>query len=71
MMAVEKVGQKRADGSLVIGKKALRDAVAATRLTGITGEIAFDARGDRTGSVVVVYEVIQEGGKRFFKQVPF
>jgi branched-chain amino acid transport system substrate-binding protein len=71
MVAVEKVVQKQADGSLVIGKKVLRDAVAATRMDGITGKIAFDAHGDRTGSVVVIYRVAEEGGKRFFKQEDF
>jgi branched-chain amino acid transport system substrate-binding protein len=71
MMAAEKAAKKQPDGSLVIGKKALRDAVAATDTVGITGKIAFDAHGDRTGSVVVVYNVVEEKGKRFFKQVPF
>jgi branched-chain amino acid transport system substrate-binding protein len=71
MMAVEKVAEKKPDGNLVIGKKALRDAVAATDLEGITGRIAFDPRGDRTGSVVVVYEVVEEAGKRFFRPVDF
>jgi branched-chain amino acid transport system substrate-binding protein len=71
MAAVEKAARKQADGSLVIGKKALRDAVAATRMDGITGKIAFDPHGDRTGSVVVVYRVAEEGGKRFFKQEDF
>jgi branched-chain amino acid transport system substrate-binding protein len=71
MAAVEKVAQQQADGSLLIGKKALRDAVAATQMDGITGKIAFDAHGDRTGSVVVVYKVVEEGGKRFFKQEDF
>ena len=71
MRAVEKVAEREADGSLVIGKKPLRDAVAATEYEGITGKIVFDAHGDRTGSVVVVYEVVQEEGKRFFKPVDF
>lgn len=70
-MAVEKVAQKQSDGSLVIGKKALRDAVAATQYNGITGKIEFDPHGDRTGSVVVVYQVVEEKGKRFFKQMEF
>ncbi|MEW6664592.1 MAG: branched-chain amino acid ABC transporter substrate-binding protein [Thermodesulfobacteriota bacterium] len=69
--AVEKTAHKQADGSLLIGKKALRDAVAASQMYGITGKIAFDAQGDRTGSVVVVYRVVEEGGKRFFKQEDF
>ncbi len=71
MMAVEKVAEKRPNGSLVIGKKALRDAVADTKHNGITGEIAFDTYGDRTGSVVVIYKVVEEDGKRFFKQMIF
>jgi branched-chain amino acid transport system substrate-binding protein len=71
MKAVEQVAKKNADGSLTIGKKALRDAVAATNMQGITGQITFDGKGDRTGSVVVVYQVVQEGGKRFFKQTAF
>jgi branched-chain amino acid transport system substrate-binding protein len=71
MKAVEKVAEKKADGGLIIGKKALRDAVAATNYKGITGKIAFDDHGDRTGSVVVIYQVVEEKGKRFFKEIPF
>ncbi len=71
MMAVEKAAQKKSDSSLVIGKKALRDAVSATRLEGITGKISFDKYGDRTGSVVVIYKVVEENGKRFFKAMEF
>ena len=71
MMAVEKIAKKQADGSLVIGKKILRDAVADTDYEGITGKIKFDPYGDRTGSVVVIYKVVEEGGKRFFKQMVF
>ncbi|MBW1798996.1 MAG: branched-chain amino acid ABC transporter substrate-binding protein, partial [Deltaproteobacteria bacterium] len=48
MRAVEKTAKKQQDGSLIIGKKALRDAIAATGYDGITGRIAFDAHGDRT-----------------------
>jgi ABC-type branched-subunit amino acid transport system substrate-binding protein len=71
MMAVERVARKQTDGSLVIGKKALRDAVADTDLMGITGRIKFDPYGDRTGSVVVIYKVVEEDGRRFFKQMVF
>jgi len=71
MAAVEKSAKKQGDGSLVIGKKALRDAVRNTHMTGITGKIAFDAHGDRTGSVVVIYKVVKEKGKSFFKQMKF
>lgn len=71
MLAVEKAAEKRSDGSLVIGKRALRNAVADTKYNGITGEISFDPYGDRTGSVVVIYKVVEEDGKRFFKQMVF
>ncbi len=71
MRAVEKAAKKQPDGSLIIGKKALRDAIAATAYDGITGRIAFDAHGDRTGSVVKIYKVVDENGKRFFKQLEF
>jgi len=71
MKAVERVARKQSDGSLVIGKKVLRDAVADTQHDGITGKIAFDPYGDRTGSVVVIYKVVEEKGKRYFKQMVF
>ncbi len=71
MRAVEKAAKKKPDGSLLIGKRALRDAVSATRLDGITGKISFDKYGDRTGSVVVIYKVVEENGKRFFKPMEF
>jgi len=71
MLAVEKAAEKQSDGSLVIGKRALRNAVADTKYNGITGEISFDPYGDRTGSVVVIYKVVEEDGKRFFKQMVF
>ena len=69
--AVEKVAKKQVNGSLVIGKRALRNAVAETDYEGITGKIRFDPHGDRTGSVVVVYKVVQKGKDRFFEQVDF
>lgn len=71
MKAVEKVAKKQPDGSLIIGKKALRNAVADTKYEGITGKIGFDPYGDRTGSVVVIYKVVEENGRRSFKQLVF
>jgi branched-chain amino acid transport system substrate-binding protein len=69
LMAVEKVAQKKDDGSLVIGKKALRDAVAATKYDGITGPVSFNQVGDRIGIAVTVNEVVCEGQKCFYKEV--
>jgi branched-chain amino acid transport system substrate-binding protein len=71
MMAAEKVAQKGSDGTLNIGKKALRDAIADTKYEGITGKIEFDPYGDRTGSVVVIYKVVEEKGRRFFERLVF
>ena len=71
MTALEKVAEKQPDGGLLIQKKALRDAVADTDFEGISGRIKFDAYGDRTGSVVVIYKVVEEEGKRFFKPMVF
>lgn len=71
MAAVEKVAKKKEDGSLIIGKKALRDAILKTEMTGVTGPIKFDPNGDRTGAVVAVYQVVEEGGKAYFKKLDF
>ncbi|WP_028321169.1 branched-chain amino acid ABC transporter substrate-binding protein [Desulfatiglans anilini] len=71
LMAVESAAERQPDDSLLIDKRRLRDALAATDHEGVTGRIVFDTNGDRTGSVVAVYEVVEEGGKRFFRKVPF
>ena len=68
-MAVEKVAQKKGDGSLVVGKKALRDAVSATKYNGITGPVSFDQYGDRIGIVVTMNIVTCEGQRCFFKEL--
>ena len=44
--AIEKVAKTDKDGNLYIGKKALRDAVFATKFDGISGPIACDAYGE-------------------------
>ncbi len=48
-----------ADGNLVIGRKALADAVRAVKLDGVTGGITFDKNGDRPpeSTNVVIYQV--------------
>ena len=69
LTAIERVARQRGDGSLIIGKKALRDAVASTDHDGVTGRVTFDEYGDRSGSVVAVNVVACEEGKCFFKEV--
>ena len=44
--AIEKVAKTDKDGNLYIGRKALRDAVFATKFDGISGPIACDRYGE-------------------------
>jgi branched-chain amino acid transport system substrate-binding protein len=44
--AIEKVAKEDKEGNLYIGKKALRDAVFATKFEGISGPIACDPYGE-------------------------
>lgn len=45
--ALKKVAKVNADGDLVIGRKALADAVRQVKIDGVTGGISFDNTGDR------------------------
>jgi len=67
--AIERTAVQKPDGSIVLGKKALRDAVAGIEHNGVTGRITFDASGDRTGSVVAMNVVACEGDRCFFREV--
>jgi len=59
--AVEKVAVKNPDGSLSIGKKALRDAVRATKMEGASGAIEFEANGDRKVAAEAVIKQVKNG----------
>ncbi len=48
---------KDADGTLHVQKQALRDALAATDMQGITGHIKCDANGDCADPHIAVYQV--------------
>jgi branched-chain amino acid transport system substrate-binding protein len=55
--AIEKVAVQDGD-SLIIGKQALRDAVAATAdFSGLTGNLTCDPNGDCADPVIAVYEI--------------
>jgi branched-chain amino acid transport system substrate-binding protein len=69
LTAIERTARKGKDGELILGRKALRDAVGNIEYDGVTGRITFDDVGDRTGSVVAVNIVACEKGKCFFKEV--
>jgi branched-chain amino acid transport system substrate-binding protein len=56
--AIEKVAVKADDGTLHIGKQALRDAVYATKdFQGLTGVLSCSASGDCGAPLIAVYQV--------------
>ena len=59
--AVESVAQQGSDGSLLIGRQALRDAMASTTgYAGLTGTLACNEYGDcATGEALAVFEISQ------------
>ena len=60
--AVEAVAQEGSDGTLLIGRQALRDALYATSgFEGITGSLTCDENGDCANAVIAVSKV--EGGE--------
>jgi len=60
--AIKQVGQVDKNGNFVIGRQALANAVRATKnFAGASGDITFDANGDRTTSAFAMFQV--QGGK--------
>jgi branched-chain amino acid transport system substrate-binding protein len=56
--AIEKVAVKNSDGSLFIPKKALRDAIFATKdFPGLTGTLSCSPTGDCGAPLIAVYEL--------------
>ncbi|MEX1170022.1 MAG: branched-chain amino acid ABC transporter substrate-binding protein [Chloroflexota bacterium] len=56
--ALEKVAVKAADGTLHIGKQALRDAIYATKdFQGLTGVLSCSASGDCGAPLIAVYQI--------------
>ena len=56
--AVEKIAQQGDDGSLLIGRQALRDALFATEgMEGITGTITCDEYGDCADPQIVINQI--------------
>jgi branched-chain amino acid transport system substrate-binding protein len=59
--ALEKVAVKAPDGTLFIGRKALRDAVQATKdFKGVTGTLTCDPNGDCADPKIAVYQVTED-----------
>ena len=59
--AIETVAVKNADGSLSIGRQALRDALFATNgLMGLTGNLTCNANGDCADPKIAVYQLTED-----------
>jgi branched-chain amino acid transport system substrate-binding protein len=53
LKAIESAGKVQDDGSLLIGKKALADAIRSVEFQGATGKVGFTETGDSQSTVVV------------------
>ena len=63
--AIEKVGKKAPDGILYIGRKALRDALYATKnFKGLTGNLTCNQYGDCADPRIAVYKTSEENIKK-------
>ena len=63
--AIEKVAKKAPDGSLTIGRKALRDALYATKdMKGLTGNITCDKYGDCADPKIAIYKTTADNIKK-------
>jgi branched-chain amino acid transport system substrate-binding protein len=60
LQAADKVATVDADGNLVIGRKALADAIRSTPFDGVTGHMEFDDAGDLKVVSITVFQV-QDG----------
>ena len=63
--AIEKVAKKAPDGTLYIGRQALRDALYATKsFKGLTGTLTCDAYGDCADPRIAVYQTTADNVKK-------
>jgi len=63
--AIEKVAKKAPDGTLHIGRKALRDALYATKnLKGLTGNLTCGETGDCADPMIAIYQMTAENVKK-------
>jgi branched-chain amino acid transport system substrate-binding protein len=61
MDAIEKIAVKSPDGTLYIGRQALRDQVSKLKdYKGVTGNLTCDPNGDCADPRIAVYKVTQE-----------
>ncbi len=63
--AIEKVGVKDKDGTLHVGRQALRDALYATKgMAGLTGTLNCNEFGDCADPKIAVYQTTEENVKK-------
>jgi branched-chain amino acid transport system substrate-binding protein len=63
LKALDAVAEPQSDGSLLVDREALAEALRSQRFAGLTGSVGFDERGDRRGETpqelgIVVYRVV-------------
>ena len=58
LQAADRVATVDADGNLVIGRKALADAIRNTPFTGVTGQLEFNEIGDLKVASITVFKVV-------------
>lgn len=63
--AIEKVAKTDADGTTYIGRKALRDAIFASQVDGISGPIKCDAHGECAEFRLAVFEYVNADATTF------
>jgi branched-chain amino acid transport system substrate-binding protein len=62
---IEKVARKAPDGTLYIGRQALRDALYATKgFKGLTGTLTCDTYGDCADPRIAVYQTTADNVKK-------
>lgn len=63
--AIEKVAKRAPDGTLYIGRKALRDALYATKnFKGLTGNLTCSETGDCADPMIAIYQMTAENVKK-------
>ncbi|MCX8116714.1 MAG: branched-chain amino acid ABC transporter substrate-binding protein [Desulfobacterota bacterium] len=63
--AIEKVGKVAPDGTLHIGRKALRDALYKTKnFKGLTGNLTCTETGDCADPMIAIYQMTEENVKK-------
>jgi hypothetical protein len=58
---LNKVAKKRTDGTLIIGRRDLRNAIAHVQFAGQTGRVSFDSNGEREHDTGAALYRVQSG----------